>query len=145
MSGSCPFRAITRDHDKPEDALTGRQEGMPTIARMARQYLGRHASSAGVERIFSKAGKLHDDLRHRRLMTRWSACSWPPLTACVNWLVCFGCLAEQTANWRPHRAMLRCARCALCCVTVITNVRCVLNACVVGSSSHIVSHLCAFA
>ena len=63
MSVTGPFRAITRDHDKPEDALTGCLEGMPIIARMARQYLGRPASSAGVERMFSKAGKLHDDLK----------------------------------------------------------------------------------
>ena len=28
---------------------------------MARQYLGRPASSAGVERLFSKAGKLYGD------------------------------------------------------------------------------------
>ncbi len=63
MSVTCPFCAITRDHDKPEDALTGRPERMPIIARMARQYLGRPASSAGVERMFGKAGKLHDDLK----------------------------------------------------------------------------------
>jgi hypothetical protein len=30
---------------------------------MARQYLGRPASSAGVERSFSMAGKLHSDLK----------------------------------------------------------------------------------
>ena len=29
--------------------------------RSARQYLGRPASSAGVERLFSKAGKLYGD------------------------------------------------------------------------------------
>ena len=31
-----------------------------TTSEMARQFLGRPASSAGVERMFSKAGKLHD-------------------------------------------------------------------------------------
>ena len=34
---------------------------------MAAQYLGRSASSAGVERMFSKAGKLHDDLKKRQV------------------------------------------------------------------------------
>ncbi len=31
--------------------------------KMARQNLGRPASSAGVKRMFSKAGRLHDDLK----------------------------------------------------------------------------------
>jgi len=30
---------------------------------MARQFLGRPATSAGVERMFSLAGKLHDDMK----------------------------------------------------------------------------------
>ena len=34
---------------------------MPALAKMARQFLGRPASSAGVERMFSKAGNLHGD------------------------------------------------------------------------------------
>jgi len=29
---------------------------------MARQYLGEPATSAGVERLFSKAGRMHSDL-----------------------------------------------------------------------------------
>ena len=33
------------------------------VSKMARQFLGRPASSAGVERMFSKAGKLHDDAK----------------------------------------------------------------------------------
>ena len=33
------------------------------LAKMARQFLGRPASSAGVERMFSKAGKLYDDAK----------------------------------------------------------------------------------
>ena len=111
------IRAITRDHDKPEDAYTGRPEGMPIIARMARHYLGRLASSAGVERMFSKAGKLQPTTsRHRRLMTRWSTRSWPPLTMSENWLVCSGCLAEQAANGRPHVCDVRCALCVRCAV-----------------------------
>ena len=40
--------------------------GLPVLAKMARQYLGRPASSAGVERMFSKAGKLHGDDKKRQ-------------------------------------------------------------------------------
>ena len=52
-----------RDHGLPADPATGRPEGLPILAKMARQYLGRPASSAGVERMFSKAGRLHDDMK----------------------------------------------------------------------------------
>ena len=31
--------------------------------KMAKQYLAQPASSAGVERVFSAAGKMHDNLR----------------------------------------------------------------------------------
>ena len=52
-----------RDHNHKPDASSGRPQGLPipTLARMVRQHFGRPASSAGVERMFSKAGKLHDD------------------------------------------------------------------------------------
>jgi hypothetical protein len=52
-----------RDHCKPADLATGRPEGLPHLAKMARQFLGRPATSAGVERMFSKAGRMHDDMR----------------------------------------------------------------------------------
>ena len=52
-----------RDHNQPADPATGRPEGMPHMAKMAREFLGRPATSAGVERMFSKAGKLHDDMK----------------------------------------------------------------------------------
>ena len=55
------------DHNLPEDLASGRPEGLPTLAKMARQHLGRPASSAGVERMFSKAGRLHDDLKASQL------------------------------------------------------------------------------
>jgi len=35
----------------------------PKLAKMAKQYLSAPFSSAGVERVFSAAGKMHDDLR----------------------------------------------------------------------------------
>ena len=35
----------------------------PALAKMAKQYLAAPASSAGVERVFSAAGKMHGDLR----------------------------------------------------------------------------------
>ena len=35
----------------------------PKLAKMAKQYLAAPASTAGVERVFSAAGKMHDNLR----------------------------------------------------------------------------------
>jgi hypothetical protein len=52
-----------RDHHQPADPSTGRPLGLPHLAKMARQFLGRPATSAGVERMFSKAGRMHDDMR----------------------------------------------------------------------------------
>jgi hypothetical protein len=52
-----------RDHNKPADPSTHRPEGLPHLARMARQWLGCPATSAGVERLFSKAGSMHHDLK----------------------------------------------------------------------------------
>jgi len=37
--------------------------GLPNVAQLARQHLGIPASSVGVERLFSRAGRMHDDLR----------------------------------------------------------------------------------
>ena len=56
-----------RDYNMPEYLASGRHEGLPTLAKMAMQHLGRPASSAGVERMFSKAGRLHDDLKASQL------------------------------------------------------------------------------
>ena len=52
-----------RDHNKCVDPTTGRPEGLPALARMAREYFGELATSAGVERLFSKAGSMHHDLK----------------------------------------------------------------------------------
>ena len=46
-----------RDHNLAADPATGRAEGLPALAKMARQFLGRPASSAGVERMFSLGGQ----------------------------------------------------------------------------------------
>ena len=39
------------------------QHELPHLAKMVRQFLALPASSAGVERLFSAAGRLHDDLK----------------------------------------------------------------------------------
>tara|TARA_B110000046_G_scaffold15369_1_gene14752 strand:- start:301 stop:594 length:294 start_codon:yes stop_codon:yes gene_type:complete len=51
-----PLAAIVKD---------SRPEGLPHLARMARQWLGCPATSAGVERLllFSKVGSMHHDLK----------------------------------------------------------------------------------
>ena len=36
---------------------------MPALAKMVKQYFAAPASSAGVERVFSAAGKMHGDLQ----------------------------------------------------------------------------------
>ena len=38
------------------------EDELPNLSRMAKQYLAFPASSAGVERLFSKAGNQYDDL-----------------------------------------------------------------------------------
>ena len=52
-----------RDHSKPYDQQSGRPEGLPRLARMARQYHNEPASSSGAERLFSAAGRAHHDLK----------------------------------------------------------------------------------
>ena len=52
-----------RDHSLPADPQIGRPEGLPRLARMARQYHGEPASSAGAERLFSAASRAHHDLK----------------------------------------------------------------------------------
>ena len=52
-----------RDHSLPANPQTGRPEGLPCLARMARQYHGEPASSAGAERQFSAASRAHHDLK----------------------------------------------------------------------------------
>ena len=40
-----------------------RQSKWPALAKMVKQYFAAPASSAGVERVFSAAGKMHGDLQ----------------------------------------------------------------------------------
>ena len=54
-----------RDHEKKADPATGRPDGRPAAPCQdggAVPRPPRHLS-AGVERMFSKAGKLHDDMK----------------------------------------------------------------------------------
>ena len=39
------------------------QPYLPNLSKMARQFLAAPASSASAERLFSSAGKMHDDLK----------------------------------------------------------------------------------
>ena len=40
-----------------------RERKWPALAKMVKQYFAEPASSAGVERVFSAAGKMHSDLQ----------------------------------------------------------------------------------
>ena len=57
------------DTDVPncdEDILKwwhAREAKWPALAKMVKQYFAAPASSAGVERVFSAAGKMHGDLQ----------------------------------------------------------------------------------
>ncbi|KAK3275865.1 hypothetical protein CYMTET_16029 [Cymbomonas tetramitiformis] len=44
-----------------------REEKLPNLSRMARQFLAPPASTAGVERMFSACGQLHSDLKNKCL------------------------------------------------------------------------------
>ena len=52
-----------RDHNLPANPESNRPEGLPCLARMARQYHAEPAASAGAERLFSAAGRAHHDLK----------------------------------------------------------------------------------
>ena len=51
------------DHSLPAVPVSGRPQGLPCLARMARQYHGEPGSSAGTERLFSAASHAHHDLK----------------------------------------------------------------------------------
>ncbi len=53
----------------------------PKLAKMAKQYLAAPASTAAVERVFSAAGRMHNDLRKSmKDSTHWSTLSSPAST-----------------------------------------------------------------
>ena len=74
-----PARAAAPERDELEEYLSSpletdmeldllaywklKESTWPKLAKMAKQYLAAPFSSAGVERVFSAAGKMHDDLR----------------------------------------------------------------------------------
>mmetsp|Transcript_14069 Transcript_14069/g.42928 ORF Transcript_14069/g.42928 Transcript_14069/m.42928 type:complete len:86 (-) Transcript_14069:101-358(-) len=65
------------DHSNLTDPASGTPAGLPTLAKMARQYLGCPASSAGVERMFSRAQERCT--MTSRLLSQtphWSIASW---------------------------------------------------------------------
>ena len=48
---------------KEKGSATESEKGWPALAKMVKQYFAAPASSAGVERVFSAAGKMHGDLQ----------------------------------------------------------------------------------
>ena len=47
----------------PLEWWAGHESVIPHLAKMARQFLALPASSAGPERLFHAAGRMHDDLK----------------------------------------------------------------------------------
>ena len=78
-AAAAPAPAATPERDELEEYLSApletdtnldllaywklKESTWPKLAKMAKQYLAAPFSSAGVERVFSAAGKMHDDLR----------------------------------------------------------------------------------
>jgi hypothetical protein len=60
-----PVMAISKNGKDtcPLDWWSAHCTQLPNLCKMARQFLAMPASSAGCERIFFAAGKLHDDFR----------------------------------------------------------------------------------
>ena len=58
-----PPRRISTRRRSHWSAATSSRSTATSLAKMAKQYLAAPASSAGVERVFSSAGKMHADLR----------------------------------------------------------------------------------
>jgi len=50
-------------------AIEAARDAWPALSKMVKQFLAAPASSAGVERVFSAAGKMHDDLDLRKSMS----------------------------------------------------------------------------
>ena len=97
-----------RDHNEAADPSTGRPEGLPHLARMVRQWLGAPATSAGVERLFSKAGSMHHDLKGSMERTApWSTPSSPPPTASSGWSLESRSLEAQNRDEGAHRTGYR--------------------------------------
>ena len=64
-------RAILSNGEEasPLDWWRGYSDTLPHLAKMARQFLALPASSAGPERLFHAAGRMHDDMKKRTLDT----------------------------------------------------------------------------
>ena len=85
-----------RDHDKAADPASGRRAEVPDLAKMAARYLGRPASSAGVERMFSKAGKLQDAMKKGQVDDTLSTPYLPPPT--LGELACFVSIVRKSSH-----------------------------------------------
>ena len=60
------YLAEPEEQDMGVDVLAwwkARESKWPALAKMVKQYFAAPASSAGVERVFSAAGKMHGDLQ----------------------------------------------------------------------------------
>ena len=76
MTSSSSTCADPEEPDTEVDVLAwwkAKEPKWPALAKMVKQYFAAPASSAGVERVFSAAGKMHGDLQKSAKDSTWKA------------------------------------------------------------------------
>ena len=74
------YLALPQEHDTDLDVLAWwrlNKTQFPILSKMARQFLAAPATSAGPERLFRLAGRMHDDMKKQQVRAQCNIHSWP--------------------------------------------------------------------